>query len=98
MTEFTQKTHHWRRRHASCETVVVTMTTYGLHTVVPRLKRAPAREIPADHPHRQEGARRALNVIVAGLGIVVAAPVMALIAVAVKLTSPGPIFYRQTRV
>lgn len=74
------------------------MTTYGLHTVIPRLKRAPAREIPADHPHRQEGARRALNVVVAAVGIVVAAPVMALIAVAVKLTSPGPIFYRQTRV
>jgi lipopolysaccharide/colanic/teichoic acid biosynthesis glycosyltransferase len=74
------------------------MTTFGLHTVIPRLKRTSVRDIPADHPHRQEGARRALNVIVAAVGLVAAAPVMAIIAIAVKLTSPGPIFYRQTRV
>jgi len=43
-------------------------------------------------------ARRALNVAVAGLGLVVAAPLMALIAVAIKLTSRGPVFYTQTRV
>jgi lipopolysaccharide/colanic/teichoic acid biosynthesis glycosyltransferase len=74
------------------------MTTYGLHTVIPRLKRTPVRDIPADHPHRQEGARRALNVIVAPRELILAAPVLAIIAIAVKLTSAGPIFYRQTRV
>ncbi len=45
-----------------------------------------------------EGARRALNVLVASLGLVIAAPVMLLIAVLVKLTSPGPVLYRQVRV
>jgi lipopolysaccharide/colanic/teichoic acid biosynthesis glycosyltransferase len=52
----------------------------------------------AHHPHDLEGARRFLNVAVAALGLIITAPLMALIAVAVKLTSPGPVFYRQTRV
>ncbi len=45
-----------------------------------------------------EGTRRALNVLVAVVGIVVAAPVMALVAALIKLTSPGPVFFQQTRV
>ncbi|HKI94204.1 MAG TPA: sugar transferase [Gemmatimonadales bacterium] len=45
-----------------------------------------------------EGWRRLLNVIVAGIGLVVAAPVMLLIALAVRLTSRGPVLYTQTRV
>jgi lipopolysaccharide/colanic/teichoic acid biosynthesis glycosyltransferase len=47
---------------------------------------------------RAEGARRALNVAVAIVGLVVAAPVMALVALLIKLTSPGPVFFVQTRV
>jgi len=39
-----------------------------------------------------------LNVIVAALGLLLALPVMALIAVAIRLTSRGPVFYSQTRV
>jgi lipopolysaccharide/colanic/teichoic acid biosynthesis glycosyltransferase len=41
---------------------------------------------------------RILNVAVAAVGIVITAPVMLVIAVAVKLTSPGPVIYKQTRV
>ncbi len=47
---------------------------------------------------RQEKARRALNVAVAAAGLVLTAPLMVLIAVAVKLTSRGPVFYSQTRI
>lgn len=43
-------------------------------------------------------ARRALNVVVAALGLVIAAPLMLGIALLVRLTSPGPILYRQVRV
>lgn len=50
------------------------------------------------HPHHREGVRRFLNVAVATIGLMLTAPLMALIALAVKLTSPGPVFYRQTRV
>ena len=49
-------------------------------------------------PRHREGACRFLNVTVAALGLILAAPLMALIALAVKLTSSGPVFYRQTRV
>ena len=47
---------------------------------------------------RRDRARRALNVTVAAIGLVAAAPVMAIIALAIKLTSKGPVIYRQTRV
>jgi sugar transferase (PEP-CTERM system associated) len=39
-----------------------------------------------------------LNRVFAAIGLVVAAPVMALTALAVKFSSPGPILYRQVRV
>lgn len=39
-----------------------------------------------------------LNRVVAAVGLVIASPLMALTAVAVKLSSPGPILYRQQRV
>ena len=74
------------------------MTTFGLNTAIPSLRRTKDSTIPADHPHRREGARRALNVGVAAVGLVMTAPVLAIIAVAVKLSSPGPVFYRQPRV
>jgi len=45
-----------------------------------------------------ETLRRALNVVVATLGVVLTAPLMALIALGIKLTSPGPIFFAQVRV
>ena len=45
-----------------------------------------------------EGPRRLLNVLVAAIGLVVTLPLCLLIAVAIKLTSRGPIIYTQTRV
>jgi sugar transferase (PEP-CTERM system associated) len=38
------------------------------------------------------------NFVVAGIGTIVASPVMLLVALAVKITSPGPVLYRQVRV
>jgi lipopolysaccharide/colanic/teichoic acid biosynthesis glycosyltransferase len=45
-----------------------------------------------------ESTRRVLNVIVAAVALVVALPLMLLIALAILLTSRGPVIYRQTRV
>ncbi len=45
-----------------------------------------------------ERLHRALSVAVALIGIAATAPLMALIALAVKLTSRGPVLYMQTRV
>lgn len=41
---------------------------------------------------------RILNVVVAMLGLVLTAPLLLLIAVAVKLSSRGPVLYKQTRI
>jgi lipopolysaccharide/colanic/teichoic acid biosynthesis glycosyltransferase len=45
-----------------------------------------------------EGPRRALNITVAAIGLVLTAPALLVVAALVKLTSPGPVFYRQIRV
>jgi len=50
------------------------------------------------HEPDRERPRRVLNVLVAVVGLVLAAPLMAVIAVLVKLTSRGPVFYTQTRI
>lgn len=47
---------------------------------------------------RAQAARRLLNVLVAIIGIIVTLPLWVLIAIAIKLTSRGPVFYRQTRI
>jgi len=59
---------------------------------------ARSRAIPSQIPAPVDVPRRALNVAVAAVSLVVAAPVMLAIAAAVKLTSPGPALYRQVRV
>ena len=43
-------------------------------------------------------ACRMLNIVVAIIGLVIASPVMLAIGVLIKVTSPGPVFYRQRRV
>jgi lipopolysaccharide/colanic/teichoic acid biosynthesis glycosyltransferase len=47
---------------------------------------------------RDESVSRALNIVIAVVGLVVLAPLVALIALAIKLTSRGPVLYSQTRV
>ena len=65
---------------------------------------APVREVvvPAFEDviprERSEGISRLTNVTIAVLVSIVLAPVFALVALAVKLTSSGPIFYSQVRV
>ena len=54
-----------------------------------------AEERASVHP---EWMHRSLNVTVAVLGIIITAPFVVLIALAIKLSSPGAIVYTQTRV
>ena len=42
--------------------------------------------------------KRLVDVLAAGIGLVVLSPIMALVAVLVRLTSVGPVFYHQQRV
>ena len=41
--------------------------------------------------------KRGMDIVIGGLALIIMSPGMVLIAVAIKLTSPGPIFYRQGR-
>jgi len=40
----------------------------------------------------------AIDFLLALVGVIIFLPVMLLVALAVRLTSPGPVLYRQTRV
>jgi lipopolysaccharide/colanic/teichoic acid biosynthesis glycosyltransferase len=59
-------------------------------------KQSTARTLPTRT--RSEKLDRAVNISLASIGLVLAAPLMLVFAVLVKLTSPGPIFYAQARV
>src|SRR5258705_7696872 len=47
---------------------------------------------------RDDRVRRILNVVVALLGIIITMPIQLIIAIVIKLTSRGPVLYKQTRV
>jgi len=70
------------------------VTAVGLRGVQGHLR---ALDAVSDRVDRQP-ARRALNVAAAGLGLLAAAPLMLLIGLAVRVSSPGPMLYKQTRV
>jgi exopolysaccharide biosynthesis polyprenyl glycosylphosphotransferase len=56
-------------------------------------------EALALHRRRQSSiARRSVDIVVASLASVAMTPLMLLVALAIKLDSPGPVFYRQVRV
>lgn len=59
-----------------------------------------ARNLVAEPPRirKRDRAARMVNVVVAVVGIALTAPLMLLIAAAIKLTSPGPVIFRQPRV
>jgi len=56
------------------------------------------RRVPAWLPHRTVAVKRILDVVGSALGLVLLLPVLAIVAVIIKLDSPGPIFFRQERV
>src|SRR5260370_32250727 len=43
-------------------------------------------------------AKRMLDVTLAGMALIVGAPLLALLAIGIRLAAPGPIFYRAQRV
>jgi lipopolysaccharide/colanic/teichoic acid biosynthesis glycosyltransferase len=49
-------------------------------------------------PSASDVLRRLLSFTVAAVGILLVAPLIVLIAVLIKATSPGPVFYTQTRI
>jgi lipopolysaccharide/colanic/teichoic acid biosynthesis glycosyltransferase len=67
---------------------------------LPVLEIAPAPPPPFEIASlaRYQRTERFVNIVIAALSLIVAAPVMLIIALVIKLTSPGPVFYRQPRV
>jgi exopolysaccharide biosynthesis polyprenyl glycosylphosphotransferase len=54
--------------------------------------------VPSDQRREAaETAKRALDILGAGAGLIVMAPVFAAVGIAIKLTSPGPVFFVQQR-
>lgn len=61
--------------------------------------RTPMTRVAAPRPARAHGVgKRLLDLVVAGVGLLLAAPAMLVIAAAVKADSRGPVFYRAQRV
>jgi sugar transferase (PEP-CTERM system associated) len=46
----------------------------------------------------REAVKRGIDIVSASIGLLLAAPLLLVLAVAIKLTSRGPVFYRQERV
>jgi lipopolysaccharide/colanic/teichoic acid biosynthesis glycosyltransferase len=66
----------------------------SLHTVegIPMLGLPPARLSPSDLL-----LKRTVDIVGAAFGLVLLAPLLVVVAVLIKLDSPGPVFFRQTR-
>ena len=47
---------------------------------------------------RRYRSKRALDVVAASIGLLVAAPLAAIIALLIKLSSPGPVLFKQERI
>lgn len=58
----------------------------------------PSVALPSLRDEVEEPSRRALNVFVAFVGILLTAPLMALIAMAVRFSSKGPVLFTQPRI
>ena len=80
--------------------VVTLSDTYGLAFSKTLRARAPlfVELVPKDEKLiAAETLKRALDIIGASIGLVLVLPICILIAIAIKLTSPGPIFFVQDR-
>lgn len=74
---------------------------FGEHLPPPQVRRfgtLPAlRFAPVHHNPASLAVKRALDVALAGVGLVLASPLLAAAALAIKITSPGPVLFRQMR-
>jgi lipopolysaccharide/colanic/teichoic acid biosynthesis glycosyltransferase len=74
----------------------------NLYSKMPRSPRAVpvprSFSVSAPRPWADSKAKRLFDLIVASIGVVILLPLFAVIAILVKLTSPGPVLFRQQRV
>ena len=60
--------------------------------------RHPEPKLPFSESRQEDRSVRLFDLLVAGLCLVVFSPVLALIALLIKLESPGPVLFKQTRI
>lgn len=71
----------------------------GANAAVHTVAGVPLMELPACYLSKTARAlKRTMDIAIAGLGLLLLAPVFAVIALLIKLDSPGPVFFRQTRI
>jgi lipopolysaccharide/colanic/teichoic acid biosynthesis glycosyltransferase len=78
------------------ESLPISRLVCGTRFALGHLRSAPA--IGRDLGRSGLTIKRVMDVTLAGLGLLVAAPLMVAIAAAIRLTSPGPALFRQIRV
>lgn len=88
-----------RRRWTPNERALVSQGVLNQHAS-PLSIRFKARNLVQEAPtaRRRDRGARILNIIVAAVGIVLTAPLMLCVAIAIKVSSPGPVIYTQQRV
>jgi exopolysaccharide production protein ExoY len=59
---------------------------------------APGMSLCLDLPRIRYGVKRGIDILASGVALLFMLPVFAVIALAIRLSSPGPIFFRQSRV
>ena len=77
---------------------VAARTSLLLPTADVQLEARPRTARPVEPRPRSEAVSRAVNFTLALVALVVLAPVLLLVALAIRLTSPGPVLYTQVRV
>jgi exopolysaccharide biosynthesis polyprenyl glycosylphosphotransferase len=89
--------------YCSAAGIPVTMPTdlFGDYLPPPRVSRFGSTVAlsfaPVHHSQSMLAVKRAIDIVGAGLGLMLAAPLLAVAAIAIKLSSPGPVLFRQSR-
>jgi exopolysaccharide biosynthesis polyprenyl glycosylphosphotransferase len=89
--------------YCSAAGIPVTMPTdiFGDYFPPPRVSRfgstAALSFAPVHHSHSMLLLKRGIDIVGAAIGLILAAPLLAVAAVAIKLSSPGPVLFRQSR-
>ncbi|NMB45776.1 MAG: sugar transferase [Firmicutes bacterium] len=63
-----------------------------------QIEDTPVLEIGISSDPGKEQTKRFMDIVLSFLGLVVLSPIMLVVAIAIKLDSPGPVFYRQERI
>ncbi len=97
-----RKIHHLPvdrgRRAAHSTTLAATDALRPIELVRDGVLRPAQLAVDIEPRSRSEALNRAVNVLIAAIALIVLLPVMVVIALAIKLTSRGPVVYTQTRV